>query len=122
MAPVCPELLGAWDLPCKSGGLGLSWKGSGKPALPSSPAAEGAAQELAARRSWEDAVSGLCSSLHPRPAPTSPTHLLKGLCQSEASLGARVMLLGDNWATDLGYLKEREGGREGVTACLFRSR
>lgn len=32
-----------------------------------------------------------------------------------------MVLLGDNWATDLGYLKEGEGGREGVTACLFRS-
>ena len=30
------------------------------------------------------------------------------------------MLLGYNWATDLGYLRERESGREGVTDCLFR--
>lgn len=31
-----------------------------------------------------------------------------------------MVLLGYNWATDLGYLRERESGREGVTACLFR--
>ena len=32
-----------------------------------------------------------------------------------------MVLLGYNWATDLGYLRERESGREGVTACLFRN-
>jgi hypothetical protein len=31
-----------------------------------------------------------------------------------------VGLLGDNQAPDLGYLKERMGGREGVTVALFR--